>query len=241
MRIHTLTVGPVSCKCSIVACPATGMAAVVDPGGNPEEILAEVAAMGVDVKLLLHTHAHFDHILATGEVAAATGAEILLHTQDREMYENLPAQGRAFGFFARRPPEVSRWLVGGEEIAIGNLVAQVIHTPGHTPGSVGFYFPSGKEPREGSFDLPRGEPSGEARQLSGVSPAPLLLSGDTLFADSVGRTDLPGGSFEDLVVSIREKLYLLPDATRVIPGHGPETTIGQEREHNPFVNGYPAE
>jgi hydroxyacylglutathione hydrolase len=210
MQLRTLTVGPVSCKCSIVACPATGLAAIVDPGGHPEEILAEVAAMGVHVQLLLHTHAHFDHILATAKVAAATGAQIVLHKRERMLYENLPAQGRAFGFFAPTPPEVSRWLEGGESIAIGELTVQVIHTPGHTPGSVGYYF---------------------------ASPSPLLLAGDTLFADSVGRTDLPGGSFDELQRSIREKLYTLPGETRVIPGHGPATTIAHEREHNPFVRG----
>jgi hydroxyacylglutathione hydrolase len=213
MRINTLVVGPVSCNCIIVACPDTGEAAVIDPGGNPEEILAEVAAMGVKVKWLLHTHAHFDHILATGEVAAATGAEILLHGKDRALYENLPAQGMVFGFRSGRPPEATRWLAGGETLPIGTLSAKVIHTPGHTPGSVGFYFDA---------------------------PEALLLAGDTLFADSVGRTDFPGGSFEQISASIREKLYALPGETRVIPGHGPETTIGYEREHNPFVRAYPA-
>jgi hydroxyacylglutathione hydrolase len=206
--MHSLVVGPVSCNCMVVACPATGDAAVVDPGGDAEDILAEVAAMGVSVKLLLHTHAHWDHILATEEVAAATGAEILLHRDDRELYENLPAQGRMFGFRAARPPAVSRWLVDGEKLAIGTLSAEVIATPGHTPGSVGFYF---------------------------ATPAPLLLAGDTLFADGVGRTDFPGGSFEALELSVRDRLYVLPGDTRVIPGHGPETTIGHEREHNPFV------
>jgi hydroxyacylglutathione hydrolase len=141
-------------------------------------------------------------------VAAATGAEILLHRDDRELYENLPAQGRMFGFRAARPPAVSRWLVDGEKLAIGTLSAEVIATPGHTPGSVGFYF---------------------------ATPAPLLLAGDTLFADGVGRTDFPGGSFEALELSVRDRLYVLPGDTRVIPGHGPETTIGHEREHNPFV------
>jgi glyoxylase-like metal-dependent hydrolase (beta-lactamase superfamily II) len=191
-----------------VACTETGEAVVVDPGGDADEILAQVAAMGVTVKLLLHTHAHFDHILATGEVAAATGAEVVLHAGDRLLYENLPRQGRTFGFFAGRPPAPSRWLAGGETLTIGKLSLAVIHTPGHTPGSVGYYF---------------------------AAPAPLLLAGDTLFADGVGRTDFPGGSFEDLEISIRERLYVLPDETRVIPGHGPETTIGHEREHNPFV------
>jgi hydroxyacylglutathione hydrolase len=208
MRLRTLTVGPVSCTCAIVACAQTGEAAVIDPGGDAGEIMAEVAAMGVTVKLVLHTHGHFDHIMGTQEVVAATGAEVLLHRNDRELYENLPAQGWTFGFRTGRPPAVTRWLAGGETLAIGKLSAAVIHTPGHTPGSVGYYF---------------------------ASPSPLLLAGDTLFADGVGRTDFPGGSFEDLVVSIREKLYALPDETRVIPGHGPETTIEQERGHNPFV------
>jgi glyoxylase-like metal-dependent hydrolase (beta-lactamase superfamily II) len=211
MRIHTLTVGPVACKCSIVACPVTSDAAVVDPGGNADEILAEIAAMGVNVKYLLHTHAHFDHILATGELVEATGAQVLVHVDDRAMYENLPMQGRVFGFSAPDPPEVTRWLLGGETLEIGTLSAKVIHTPGHTPGSVGYFF---------------------------ATPAPLLLAGDTLFAESVGRTDLRGGSFADLVVSIREKLYVLPGDTRVVPGHGPETTIAHEREHNPFVSAF---
>lgn len=208
MKFRTLTVGPVSCNCSIVACPKTGEAAVVDPGGNTERILAAVNAMGVTVKLLLHTHGHFDHILATAELAASTGASIMIHENDRALYENLPGQGRLFGFSAQRPPEPTRWLVGGETIALGQLEATVLHTPGHTPGSVGFYFGPGEA---------------------------LLLSGDTLFAGSVGRTDLPGGCFDDLSVSIRQKLYTLPGDTRVVPGHGPETTIGHEREHNPFV------
>ena len=211
MELRTLTVGPVSCKCSIVACSATGLAAIVDPGGHPEEILAAVTEMAVTVKLVLHTHAHFDHILGTGKVVAATGADVLLHAADRTLYENLPAQGRVFGFFAPPPPPVTRWLAGGETLALGELAVQVLHTPGHTPGSVGFYL---------------------------SSPSPLLLAGDTLFADSVGRTDLPGGSLADIERSIREKLYVLPGETRVIPGHGPATSIAHEREHNPFVRAH---
>jgi hydroxyacylglutathione hydrolase len=208
IKIATLIVGPVSCNCGIVACSVTGEAAIIDPGGNADGILAEVKAMGVTVKWLLHTHAHFDHILATGEMAEATGAAILLHQNDRALYENLPGQGRLFGFLAKRPPAPTQWLAGGETIAIGELSVQVLHTPGHTPGSVGYYF--------------------------GPTYA-LLFSGDTLFAESVGRTDLPGGSYDELAASIRTKLYALPEETRVIPGHGSQTTIGHEREHNPFV------
>lgn len=208
MKLRTLTVGPVGCTCCIVVCEATGEAAIVDPGGDADEILAAVQDLGAKVKWLLHTHGHFDHILATDEVAAVTRAPACLHPHDGALYENLPLQGRTFGFRAGRPPAISRWLSDGEIIAIGQLSARVIHTPGHTPGSVGFFF---------------------------AQPAPLLLAGDTLFANAVGRTDFPGGSWEDLERSIREKLYLLPGDTRVIPGHGSETSIEHERAHNPYV------
>lgn len=214
MKLRTFEVGPVSCNCVIVACPATNEAAIVDPGGDPEAILAEVSAMGVKVKWILHTHGHFDHILATAAIAKATGAAIALHANDLPLYEKLPDQGRIFGFTAEVPPRPERLLAGGETLGIGTLSAHVIHTPGHTPGSVGYYF--------------------------GPNHA-LLLSGDTLFRDSVGRTDLQGGSWSDLESSILERLYVLPDDTRVIPGHGPETTIEHERIENPFVRGLPRE
>jgi glyoxylase-like metal-dependent hydrolase (beta-lactamase superfamily II) len=210
--IRTLTVGPVACNCAVVACAETRHAAIIDPGGNAENILATVKDMGVTVTHILHTHGHFDHILATGEVATATGAAILIHRDDRALYENLPSQGVMFGFRAARPPTPTQWLSGGETIAIGKLSVRVLRTPGHTPGSVGYYL-GGDEA--------------------------VLFAGDTLFADSVGRTDLPGGSFADLAASIRTKLYVLPGETRVIPGHGPETTIANERERNPFVSALP--
>ncbi len=208
MRIQTLVVGPVACNCSIVACQETGEAVVIDPGGDAQRILAAVEQMGVRVKLILHTHAHFDHILGTAAVAAATGAGIVLHRDDQFLYDSLPGQGRLFRFEAARPPAATQLLAGGETIPVGKLSFQVLHTPGHTPGSVGFY-------------------------LGPV--ARVLFSGDTLFAESIGRTDLPGGSFQDIQASIRGKLYVLPGETRVIPGHGLETSIGHEREHNPFV------
>jgi hydroxyacylglutathione hydrolase len=214
LRIRTLVVGPLSCVCSIVACAETGEAAVVDPGGDEDEILAEVTRMGVTVKLVLHTHGHFDHILGTAAVAAATGAEVLLHRDDRELYERLPAQCRAFGFWAAPPPAVSRQLAGGERLTLGRLAVDVVHTPGHTRGGVCYFL---------------------------AEPVPLLLAGDTLMAEGFGRTDLPGGSFADLAASIREKLYVLPGATRVIAGHGPETTIEHERQWNPVVRPLPAE
>lgn len=207
MNLRTLTVGPVSCNCAIVACPDTGEAAIIDPGGNADRILAAVRAMGVQVKLLLHTHGHFDHVLATREVAEATGAPVVIHGNDRSIYENLPHQGKIFGFEADPPPAPGQVLVGEETLVVGKLSAKVLHTPGHTPGSVGFYFAADQ----------------------------ILFAGDTLFAESVGRTDFPGGSFPAIVKSIRNKLYVLPPETRVIPGHGGETTIGYERDNNPFV------
>jgi hydroxyacylglutathione hydrolase len=208
MKIHTVVVGPVDCNCSIVACPGTGEAAIIDPGGDADVILAAVKAMDVQVKLILHTHGHFDHILATEEMAKAFPGPICLHQDDLELYRSLPEQGFIFGFRARRPPAPTRLLEGGETLSLGKLEIQVLHTPGHTPGSVCYYF--------------------------GAEEA-LLLAGDTLFYEGVGRTDLPGGSEEAIVTSIRSKLFTLPGATRVIPGHGDETTIGYEREHNPFV------
>jgi len=208
MKLTTLTVGPVACNCNIVACPETGDAAIIDPGGDPDRILDEVKKMGVKVRCLLHTHAHFDHILATGQVAAATGAAILLHRHDLALYQNLPGQGRIFRFAADPPPAPTDLLTGGERIAIGRLTAKVLHTPGHTPGSVSYYF----GPEEA-----------------------VLFSGDTLFAESVGRTDFPGGSTPALLASIRDKLFTLPADTRVIPGHGIDTSIGRERKHNPFL------
>jgi glyoxylase-like metal-dependent hydrolase (beta-lactamase superfamily II) len=207
MKLQLLTVGPVSCNCAIVACPETGEAAVIDPGGHPDRIMSAIRSSGVKVRHILHTHGHFDHVLATGEVAAATGAEIWLHKGDRGLYQNLTRQVRMFGLAADQPPAPTQWFADGATIAIGTLSAKVLHTPGHTPGSVGFYFAS------------------EA----------LLFSGDTLFYESVGRTDFEGGSADDLARSIRGKLYCLPEQTRVIPGHGDETTIAHERANNPFV------
>jgi len=207
MNLRTLIVGPVSCNCAIVACPETRDAAIIDPGGDADRILAAVREMDVQVKMLLHTHGHFDHVLATRDVAEATGAKVVIHQNDRPMYDNLPRQGKIFGFEAEPPPEPKLLLVGGEIVVVGKLSATVIHTPGHTPGSVGFYF-----------------------EADGI-----LFAGDTLFAGSIGRTDLPGGSFPAILKSIQNKLYVLPPDTRVIPGHGGETTIDHERQHNPFI------
>jgi len=185
---------------------------VVDPGDQAADILAALDRLGVQAVKLIHTHAHIDHVLATGELAARTGAEIVLHREDRWLYDNVDLQSRMLGlpWSGEPPPPPDRELDGDAALPFGRREANALHTPGHTPGSVCFFV----------------EPAGET---------PLLLAGDTLFRRSIGRTDLWGGSFDQIQVSIRERLFTLPADTIVIPGHGPPTTIGDEREQNPFV------
>lgn len=203
-------VGALGCNCTIVACPETRQALVVDPGDEAPRILKALDELGVKAITLLHTHAHFDHVMGTKDVAAKTGAEIALHRDDRWLYENLEMQAGMFGLTARAPAVPTRELAGGDVVTFGREEARVLHTPGHTPGSLCFFV----------------QPPGER---------PLLFSGDTLFAGSIGRTDLWGGSSEQIVKSIRGDIFDLPEETLVIAGHGPDTTVGAEREDNPFV------
>lgn len=226
---RTFPVGALGCNCTILACPDTRQALVIDPGDEADAILADLARDGLTAVKLLHTHAHFDHVMGTAEVAAATGAEVILHRDDRWLYDRTLMQIEAFGGFRRLdgrpwqpPPPPTRELAGDEALGFGRREARALHTPGHTPGSTCFYVEeAGAEGRSGAAEA-AGEP-------------PLLLAGDTLFAGSIGRTDLWGGSLETIRRSIRERLFALPDETVVIPGHGPPTTIGAERASNPFV------
>jgi glyoxylase-like metal-dependent hydrolase (beta-lactamase superfamily II) len=207
---ETFPVGPLQCNCTILGDPTTGNALVIDPGDDAEGILERLSANGLRAVALVHTHAHFDHVGATRRVAEATKAAIQLHQADLFLYENLEMQGAAFGFSFDPVLPVTRFLGDGDTIAAGGLEVEVLHTPGHTPGSVCF-------------------------SLAG--PAPVLFSGDTLFQGSIGRTDLWGGDGRAILRSIKSRLYGLPEDTLVIPGHGPETTIGEERVTNPFVRG----
>jgi hydroxyacylglutathione hydrolase len=210
---QTFPVGALGCNCTIVACPETHEALVIDPGDEAPSILAALARDGLTAVKIVHTHAHFDHVMATGAVAKGTGADVLLHKEDRWLYDNAVAQTQLFGL-ARAgdedPPPPTHELVSDESLRFGKREARALHTPGHTPGSLCLYV----------------ETAGET---------PVLFAGDTLFRGSIGRTDLPGGSGETILRSIRERLLTLPDDTLVIPGHGPETSVAAERENNPFV------
>jgi hydroxyacylglutathione hydrolase len=206
--VRTVPVGPLQCNCSIVADPDAGVAIVIDPGDEPERILRALAETTCRAIALLHTHGHFDHIGGTAEVRRRTGAAIRIHDADRPLYDALPEQAGFFGFAAEAPLPPDGGFTDGESIAVGRFSLSVLHTPGHTPGSTCFFL--------------AGDPA-------------ILFSGDTLFRRSIGRTDLWGGDTETILASIREKLYGLEPGTRVVCGHGPDTTIGEERRANPFV------
>jgi glyoxylase-like metal-dependent hydrolase (beta-lactamase superfamily II) len=204
--ITTLPVGMIQTNCYIAACEETQEAAIIDPGGNSERILAEVERQGLTVKVVLNTHAHFDHTDANGAIVEATGVALALHAGDEPL---LRASGGAamFGLQADPSPPPDLELRDGDELEVGTLCFRVLHTPGHTPGHVCFY---------------------EAGQ--GV-----LFDGDVLFYRGIGRTDLPGGNWQQLMDSIQRILFALPDETVVYSGHGPATTIGEEKQLNPWL------
>lgn len=202
---ESFPVGPLKCNCTVIGDADTGRGLVIDPGGDPERILAAAGRLGLRIEALIHTHAHLDHILAAGSLHASTGAPVHLHRDDLFLWNALERQCEMFGVPYTPVPPPDAWLE--DEQPLPNLDGRCIHTPGHTPGSMSFHF----------------------------SAAGLLVAGDTLFRRSVGRTDLPGGDTRQLVESIRMRLYTLDEATRVVTGHGPETTVGYEMRNNAFV------
>jgi hydroxyacylglutathione hydrolase len=204
--VTTLPVGQIQTNCYIAGCEETKEGVIVDPGGHPGRILAEVKRQGLAIKYVLNTHAHFDHTDANGAIVAATGAPLALHPDDLAL---LKMSGGAvlFGLQANASPLPDLELYDGDELQVGTLRFRVLHTPGHTPGHVCFY-----EAAEG-----------------------VLFDGDVLFYRGVGRTDLPGGSPQQLLHSIRNVLFALPDETVVYSGHGPATTIGAEKRLNPWL------
>ncbi|MEO8189419.1 MAG: MBL fold metallo-hydrolase [Acidobacteriota bacterium] len=205
---RTIPVGPLQCNCTILFDAGSRDAVVIDPGDEGDRIVAEIEKANLRVSALLHTHAHFDHIGGSAAVAAGTGASIRLHPDDAPLYDALPEQAALFGLSASSPSPRGAPLSDGEVIRFGAFSVTAIHTPGHTPGSTCFLS-------------------------DGASP--ILYSGDTLFRRSIGRTDLWGGDTDLILQSIRQKLFSLPAETPVVCGHGPDTTIGEEKRANPFV------
>ncbi len=209
MIVETFPAGPLGCNCSILVDPATKSAIVVDPGGDFEAIRARIEALGATVKAIVHTHTHVDHVGATAPLQALTGAVASIHEADRFLYELLPVQSAMIGVPTVAKADVEGDLVDGRAVVAGAVELGVLHTPGHTPGSVCFTL----------------------QTESGL----VVFAGDTLFQRSIGRTDLWGGDGDAILRSIRHKLLTLDDAARVVTGHGPSTTIGAERRTNPFL------
>jgi len=210
MLIHEiLPVGPLQCNCSVIGDPKTREAMVVDPGDEVERILEVIVCHRLQVKQIVVTHGHIDHVAGAMKLKRAIGAPILMHEQDLSQLKHLPAMAAWIGVPVPEKVEVDASPAEGDVLLAGPLEARVLHTPGHTEGSICLYLPRPQK----------------------------LIAGDTLFAGSIGRTDLPGGSSRKLINSIHERLLALPDETMVVPGHGDLTTIGQERETNPFLLG----
>ena len=206
--IHEIfPVGPLQCNCSVVGDEQTREAIVIDPGDDIEDVMAVLHRHGLTVKQIVITHAHIDHVGGAMKLKRLTGAPILLNENDCALLKMLDVQAAWIGMRAPENVTIDAGLNTGDKVRAGNLVADVLHTPGHTEGSVCLYF---------------------AAEMK-------LIAGDTLFAGSIGRTDLPGGSYEKIMRSLHGPVLALPDDTIVVPGHGPLTSIGEERANNPFL------
>lgn len=253
MIIKALAVGPFQANCYIIGCPVTREALVIDPGDDPNRIAREISHHGLKPVAYLHTHGHVDHVGATATLKEKFGGEILIHRADLFFYERASEQALNFGIQIPSMAPVDRFLEEGDSVAWGKARAAVICTPGHSPGGICLRIPgrimaldedSGKKASDSTSDdaatdaarVAAHETTSGSRQHNILDPHPdWVFTGDTLFAGSIGRTDLPGGSFEELMKSIRDKLLVMPDETVVASGHGPLSTIGQEKKVNPFV------
>jgi hydroxyacylglutathione hydrolase len=202
-----LPVGPLQCNCSIIGDETTRDAMVIDPGDDIADVQAIIQKHKLQVRQILITHAHIDHVGGAMKLRQATGAPILMNQSDYALVKMLDVQAAWLGMKSPGQVEIDHSVGDTDKVKAGPLIANVIHTPGHTEGSVCLYFPAQQK----------------------------LIAGDTLFAGSIGRTDLPGGSYDKIIRSLHEKVLALPDETVVIPGHGPLTTIAAERETNPFL------
>ena len=206
MILQSLVVGPIMANCFIIGCEKTRKAAVIDPGDESSRILMKLAEHKLTVEYIINTHGHFDHVGANRKLKEATGAKLVIHALDQSMLKVLSETSAAFGLSVENSPPPDQTVQDGDIIQFGEIILTVLHTPGHTPGGISLH-------------------------TDGV-----VFVGDTLFAGSIGRTDFPGGDFNTLISSIRNKLYSLGDHVIVYTGHGPETTIGREKRSNPFAS-----
>lgn len=210
MIFQMMQVGPLGVNCYIVGDEKTREVVVIDPGGHARQINETVENLRARVRGIIVTHAHFDHVMGVEALKRATGAPLYVGADEKAMFENMEAQGKTFGIAVPPLPDPEHWVNEGEVIRAGNFELQVLNVPGHSPGSIALY-----------------------NAENGV-----VFVGDVLMRGTIGRTDFEGGSMDELLRSIRTKLYTLPDATQVYSGHGPMTTIGEEKRMNPFTQNY---
>ena len=204
MIVETLVVGMIQANCFLVADPATKKALIIDPGGDAPVIAQRVEQLGLEVEAIVLTHGHFDHVEGVGELVKLIDAPVYCHAEAVELIRNLGAQGNLFNVPVRQVPVPEKFLADGDTLPFGELTAKVLHTPGHSPGSISLAINDH------------------------------VFVGDLLFKSSIGRTDLMGGNYETLLQSVRQKIFTLPEAAVVHPGHGPDTTVGAELHTNPF-------
>ncbi len=202
---------------------------MIDPGDEVERILGILRHHGLKVRAIVSTHTHIDHVGGLAALHRATGAPVLIHEDDLALYRSLDMQAQWLGVPTPEVVRINDFLKEGDTLRWGDFAARVLHTPGHTPGSISLVVAASAA----AMSKPSDRTSTAAKE--GVSGEGRLIAGDTLFQGSIGRTDLPGGSYPQIISSIREKLLVLPDEMIVYPGHGHTTTIGSEREHNPFL------
>ncbi len=207
MILETFPVGPLACKCTILGDEETREAIVIDPGDEVSHIYKKLTQQGLKLKQIVVTHGHIDHVGGALKLKRLTGAPIYLNENDLPQLEMMDTQAAWLGVETPDTAPPDEGLKDGQVVGLEHYPATVLHTPGHTQGSICLHF----------------------------APLKLLVAGDTLFAGSIGRTDLPGGDFDQILASLRGRLLTLPDETRVLPGHGPATTIGEERRSNPFL------